>query len=419
MEINAGYLKTASGNCPQKFAHSEAARDHLLQEAGKKIIEKIARHRLFFRGQVLLLFLAGFGMGAGLLVWRFVYGRPLNGLHKKALRNIDLFLEQYPMGLYGLLCKSFELAFLADIVKKDIEKPKKDVIEVAIGEGSFSRRIFKRKRSVVGLDITPDSLFHTTRMPHVRQSIVSDCLELPIEHGTFGFLVANNLLHHISNKRKVLAQFSRIAEFVLYNENTPAWTDHQTMPFFLRAVGLKEKATAIVKELNQRYLQDLWPLSRCDHEFERHFFKLERESFLNQRTYAAAFLFSAIYGGTAPVEPEVKAILLSRPLKTLTLWLTRHLAKLLIAYDFCQKRKDDVFVNYYGKSRKYKKVSTPNYLLCPECKKGSLKKSLRCAKCGTSYQTMDGMIFLLEKKNNDIAVNYSFRRGEIKVAEHL
>ena len=25
----------------------------------------------------------------------------------------------------------------------------------------------------------------------------------------------------------------------------------------------------------------------------------------------------------------------------------------------------------------------------------------------------------LEKKNNDIAVNYSFRRGEIKVAEHL
>jgi DNA-directed RNA polymerase subunit RPC12/RpoP len=191
------------------------------------------------------------------------------------------------------------------------------------------------------------------------------------------------------------------------------------MPFFLRAVGLKERAAAKVEKLNERYLQDLWPLSKCDQEFKKHFVKLQRESFLNQRTYSAAFLFSAIYGGTAPVEPEVKAILLSRPLKALTLWLTKHLAKLLIAYDFCQKREDDVFVNYYGESKKYKKLKTPNYLRCPECKKGGLSKSLRCAKCGASYQTMDGMIFLLEKKNNDIAVNYSFRRGEIKVAEHL
>jgi 2-polyprenyl-3-methyl-5-hydroxy-6-metoxy-1,4-benzoquinol methylase len=419
MEINTGYLRTASGNSPQKSEHSEATRNNIFQEARKKLIEKIVRHRLFFWGQVLLLFLAGFGLGAGLVLWKLVYGRPLNGLHKKALRNIDLFLEQYPMGLYGLLCKSFELAFLGDIVKNDIEKLKKSVIEVAIGEGSFSRRIFRRKKSVVGLDITPDSLFHTTRMAHVRQSIVSDCLELPIEPGTFGFLVANNLLHHISNKRKVLEQFSQIAEFVLYNENTPAWTDHQTMPFFLRAVGLKERAAAKVEKLNERYLQDLWPLSKCDQEFKKHFVKLQRESFLNQRTYSAAFLFSAIYGGTAPVEPEVKAILLSRPLKALTLWLTKHLAKLLIAYDFCQKREDDVFVNYYGESKKYKKLKTPNYLRCPECKKGGLSKSLRCAKCGASYQTMDGMIFLLEKKNNDIAVNYSFRRGEIKVAEHL
>jgi 2-polyprenyl-3-methyl-5-hydroxy-6-metoxy-1,4-benzoquinol methylase len=419
MEINTGYLKTASRNPPQKSEHSEATRNNIFQEARKKLIGKIVRHRLFFWVQVLLLFLAGFGLSAGLVLWKLVYGRPLNSLHKKALRNIDLFLEQYPMGLYGLLCKSFELAFLGDIVKSDIEKLKKSVIEVAIGEGSFSRRIFRRKKSVVGLDITPDSLFHTTRMAHVRQSIVSDCLELPIEPGTFGFLVANNLLHHISNKRKVLEQFSQIAEFVLYNENTPAWTGNQTMPFFLRTVGFKEKATAKVKELNQRYLQDLWPLSKCDHEFERHFLKLERESFLNERTYAAAFLFSAIFRGTAPVEPEVKAILLSSPFKALTLWLTKHLAELLIAYDFCQERKDDVFVSYYGKSKKFKKTKTSNYLRCPECKKGSLKKSLQCGICGASYQKTDGMIFLLEKKNNDVAVNYSIRRGEIKVAEHL
>jgi len=415
MEINTAYLRTASGNSTQQSVRSEVTRENLLQKARKELVS----HRFFFRGQVLLLFLTGFGMGAGLVFWKFIYGRPLHGLHKKTLRNIDLFLEQYPMGLYGLLCKSFELAFLGDIVKNDVEKPKKKVIEVAIGEGSFSKRIFQRKRSVVGLDITPDSLFHTTRMAHVSQSIVSDCLELPIEPGTFGFLMANNLLHHISNKRKVLAQFSRTAESVLYNENTPAWTDHQTMPLFLRAVGLKEKATAKVEELNQRYVQDLWPLSKCDQEFKRHFAKIQRESFLNQRTYAAAFLFSAIYAGTAPVEPEVKAILLSRPLKSLTLWLTKHLAKLLIAYDFCQKREDDVFVSYYGKSRKFKKAKTLSYLRCPKCKKGSLKKSLRCGKCGSSYQTMDGMIFLLEEKNNDVAVNYSTHRGEIKAAEHL
>jgi len=414
-----GYLKTVSGNPTQNSAYSEANRNGLIRKAGKKLIKKIARSNLFFWGQVFLLFLAGFGMVAGLALWKLVHGRPLDGLHKKALLNIHLFLEQYPMGLYGLLCKSFELAFLADIVKNDIEKPKKSVIEVAIGEGSFSRRIFRRKKSVVGLDITPDSLFHTTRMAHVRQSIVSDCLELPIKPGTFDFLVANNLLHHISNKRKVLAQFSRIAEFVLYNENTPAWTSHQTMPFFLRSVGFKEKAAAKVKELNQRYLQDLWPFSKCNREFDRHFVALKRESFLNQKTYAAAFLFSAIYGGTAPVEPEVKAILLSSPFKAFTLWLTKHLAELLISYDYCMTRRDDVFVSYYGKSKKFKKAKTSNYLRCPECRKGNLRKSLQCVACGVSYQKMDSMIFLLEKKNNDVAVNYSIRRGEIKVAEHL
>ena len=47
MEINTGYLKTASGNSSQKSEHSEGTRDSIFQEAGKKLIGKIVRYRLF------------------------------------------------------------------------------------------------------------------------------------------------------------------------------------------------------------------------------------------------------------------------------------------------------------------------------------------------------------------------------------
>jgi hypothetical protein len=62
-------------------------------------------------------------------------------LHSKAIDNIDRFLEQYPFHLYPILSKCLELAYLQSELPV-LLRNRVRVLEMAIGEGSFSKLIF-------------------------------------------------------------------------------------------------------------------------------------------------------------------------------------------------------------------------------------------------------------------------------------
>jgi hypothetical protein len=78
-------------------------------------------------------------------------------LTASALARVNEFVEQYPFHLYPIVCKAFELGYLETEVPK-LLKPTTNVVEIAIGEGSLSARVFPAETSVVGLDLSPYSL---------------------------------------------------------------------------------------------------------------------------------------------------------------------------------------------------------------------------------------------------------------------
>src|SRR5438874_2229890 len=130
---------------------------------------------------------------------------------KLALECVDDFVEQYPFHLYPIVCKAFELACLGNQIP-DLLRQHTGFVEIAIGEGTLSSRVFPADATVVGLDLSPYSLKKAAGKSHVTQAVVCDCLAPPIREGSFDVLIANNFLHHVTQKEQTLSRWSRIAE---------------------------------------------------------------------------------------------------------------------------------------------------------------------------------------------------------------
>jgi len=77
-----------------------------------------------------------------------------SALHSKAIESLDLFLEQYPFHLYPILCKCLELAYL-QFELPPLVNNRERILEIAIGEGSFSKLIFPPDAGIVGLELNP------------------------------------------------------------------------------------------------------------------------------------------------------------------------------------------------------------------------------------------------------------------------
>ena len=105
-------------------------------------------------------------------------------LHDDALQHVDAFVAQYPLHLYPIVAKSIELSYLKrrlpEIVNTD-----SSIVEVAIGEGTLSARIFGDQHKLTGLDLNPYSLVKATKLPHVRQAVVCDGLNPPVRPAAF------------------------------------------------------------------------------------------------------------------------------------------------------------------------------------------------------------------------------------------
>jgi SAM-dependent methyltransferase len=107
-----------------------------------------------------------------------------------------------------------ELAYLHMQLPK-VVSPDTKVVELAVGDGTLSEKIYPLGTEIVAVDISPYSLRLPAAMPHVKQAVVSDCLNPAIRSGSFDLLVTNNFLHHVTDKSAVLDHIARVRYFFL------------------------------------------------------------------------------------------------------------------------------------------------------------------------------------------------------------
>jgi hypothetical protein len=350
--------------------------------------------------------------------------RPTRGersaIHQRASELVAGFASQYPLWPYSILIKALHQAFVERQLPRHTDGPTR-VLELAIGEGSFSSRIFSSNGDrIVALDINPVSLSKAAALPHVSRAIVANCLRPPISSGSFSVLLANNFLHHVSDKAGVLARWAAIAPTVVFNESTPLWSESWPVPRLLRFLRLRKSARFAADLLNRLGSQDLLSEPELTRVVSTHIDIREARTYFDENTYLFATLPCAVALNMGAVPEELKQIALRRPFRRMTTRLTVALARLLIQYDEGRDRQRDVFVSYAGASRHCSMVSfPPQFLCCPSCGEGHLNDANKCGTCGRQYNTTDGMLFVLEPDLAHIEHSYDPVQAAAFAREHL
>src|SRR5262245_20355364 len=326
-----------------------------------------------------------------------------SAFHRQALECVDLFVEQYPLHLYPVLCKSLELTVLREELSGFQDGRR--VLEVAIGDGTLSARVFPPEANVVGLDINPEYLHHARQMKHVREAVVCDCLNPPLCSGSFDLIVANNFLHHVTQKSRPLAAWSLIAEYAVFNENTVFWASSWVNPYVMAMLGMKERASRASRDIERTHWQSLLEIDQLN-EIVRTNYEITRAvSYLSARTFFLCAIFSFLMRCTGPPTPWLLKRLFLGPLRPLALPLTKALARLLVRFDEFQDRAKDAYVSYVGRSRTFNRSVEMSYLACPACG-GTLDTRAACVKCGMEYVRRDGLLFLLAQELDHIRTGY-------------
>lgn len=406
-EINRGYL------------------DHIRawSGTGARSRWKTLKDRVLFGNQLRvlllpLLFLAGKILTLSLrLSARWHTSSAASALHQRALTYVDALLEQYPLNMYPLVAKALELAYLSETIRSRCCEERK-ILEVAIGEGGFSTRLFTDGRRVTGIDLNPYSLAKAVRSPHVNQAIVGDGLKPPVRHGTFDLLLAVNFLHHVTQKESTVANWSHLARRLLFTENTPFWASGWTIPYLLRKVGAKETASSVARRIAKRLLQNLEAVSALDKLVAASCDIEDRMTFMSERTFfycsLSPFLMRC-YG--APTPALLKRWFLGA-LRPFVLPMTKRLAQLLIVFDAYQDRSTDTFVVLLARSRRFRANPNELDLLCARCR-NPLNVEDQCEACGIRFPRKDGMLFLLPNDLRHIEEEYRSDVAATLPSEHL
>jgi SAM-dependent methyltransferase len=322
----------------------------------------------------------------------------LSDLHQRAIKSIPEFISQYPMHLYPVIAKSMELAFLKKNLEEGAWKVRGEIAELAIGEGTFSNRIFSEERALVGFDLNPYSLIHTWKYTQIRRRVVADCRNPPIDRCGASLIVCNNFLHHVTEKEKVLEAWAQIAPYALFNENTPYWSSGWAKPYLLNLVGLKKRAHEVSRDMELKSLQNLWDKERLISSIDRFYTMVEEGSFLSEKVFFLSTICSALLFCYGPPTPDLQKRIMNRILGPITRFLTYHMARVLIEYDAILPRDKDTFISWLVRSTVVCDDCPPEHvsLVCPDCR-GSLRKNI-CTNCHNTFEEKDGMLFLLSRE---------------------
>src|SRR6185295_14905132 len=133
---------------------------------------------------------------------------------------------------------SIQISYLKQELKDKLPADAR-FIEMAIGEGSLSRRFFTPESNVVALDINTRALRRAATLPHVKDAIICNIMDCPLKPGSFDAVVSNNFLHHVTDKERVLEIWARLAPTAIFNECTDEWKSAWPGPYALDSLGFK------------------------------------------------------------------------------------------------------------------------------------------------------------------------------------
>lgn len=86
-------------------------------------------------------------------------------------------------------------------------RPDLRLLDIGAGAGILPQTNFRGlAREVVGIDLDP----RVTSNPHLDQGMIADCSALPFPDASFDLAVADNVLEHLEQPHKGLAEISRV-----------------------------------------------------------------------------------------------------------------------------------------------------------------------------------------------------------------
>ena len=359
--------------------------------------------RQFLLVQRLLLLPVAYGTSVVLIVYlKLKVGakkNSINPLHFGAIEHVDELAEQYPLSLYPILYKSIQISYLKQELKDKLAADAR-FIEMAIGEGSLSRRFFPPDANVVALDINTRALRRAATLPHVKDAIICNIMDSPVKPGSFDAVVSNNFLHHVTDKERVLQIWAGLAPTAIFNECTDEWKLSWPGPYVLSKLGLKDWSASRAARVEDKFNNTFLPADVVDAKVQTHHDIARRVSYLSKPVMSLCFLFCVLQRANGPLTGEDARPILALCrgiLRPLVMPATRELARLLIVWDALRNRTEDAYVSYTITSRDFTKAEGTGYLLCPNCRQ-DLGGVPECPACGIKYERICGMLFLLPKE---------------------
>jgi hypothetical protein len=232
-------------------------------------------------------------------------------------------------------------------------------------------------------------------------------------------LVANNFLHHVTEKAPTLDHIARIAGTSIFNENTTYWAAAWPRPFLLRRLGFTTAAKKAADAIAANFLQDLKTQDEINGLVQERFVVRASEAYLCEVTFFLCGIFSRLMGVYGPPSPAYMKQFLKIPfLRTIILSRTRALAAALIRFDSYQDKSRAVFLSYCCQSKKFEKKSPTSDFICAICGAG-LPADFRCPACKTSFPSADNMTFILPSELQFIYENYVASNKQVYASESL
>ncbi|HSE30637.1 MAG TPA: class I SAM-dependent methyltransferase [Pyrinomonadaceae bacterium] len=331
----------------------------------------------------------------------------LDAVHLGAIDEVDELAEQYPLSLYPILYKSIQISYLKEELKNRLASDAR-FIEMAIGEGSMSRRFFPSDANVVALDINTRALRRAATLPHVKEAIICNIMDCPVKPGTFDAVVSNNFLHHVTDKERVLQMWAGLAPTAIFNECTEEWKFAWPGPYVLDALGFEEWSARRAASVEDKFNNTFLPEDVVDAKAQTHHDIVRRESYLSKPVMSVCFLFCVLQRANGPLTGEDARVILALcrgPLRPLVMPATRELARLLIVWDGLRNRTQDAYISYTVASRSFRSAEETGYLRCPNCAQ-DLGAVPECPACEIKYERIAGMLFLLPKNLSHVQTSF-------------
>ncbi len=128
--------------------------------------------------------------------------------------------------------------------------PGRDVLDIACGEGYGSMQLAHQARSVVGIDISPDTIAHACHCyKHPNLSfLVGNCVNIPLQSASIDMVVSFETLEHFDQHREFLSEIKRVLRpgglLIISSPDKKTYSDRsgQKNPFHVKELYHKEFA---------------------------------------------------------------------------------------------------------------------------------------------------------------------------------